>query len=124
MPLWKNRIIAGAAAGAVLVTGLVTAAPADAQTYVYRHARPAPVYVYKHRSDPGAAVAAGVVGGLALGALAATAARPAYGAPYLAPVQDVYEEERIYSPRRCYNVSRKVVDEFGDVTITRRRVCD
>jgi hypothetical protein len=126
MSIRSKKLIASGLAAVTLCAGLVTAAPADAQGYKYRYGRPGPVYVQKYRRDPGPAIAAGVVGGLALGALAATAARPAYGAgPYLAPVQPIQE---YYEPpmveERCYTVRRKFVDEFGDETITRRRVCE
>jgi hypothetical protein len=138
MSVSMKKIVASSLAGVTLCAGLVAAVPADAQGYGYRDGRRGPVYVQRHyrgpvyvqrhRRDAGAAVAAGVVGGLALGALAATAARPAYGGPYLAPVQDYapapYAYEAPIEERRCYTVRRKFVDEFGDETISRRRVCD
>jgi hypothetical protein len=51
---------------------------------------------------PGIGLGLGVVGGMALGAMAASSA---------------YAEE-------CYVVRRKVVDEYGDVYIRRIRVCE
>jgi hypothetical protein len=73
---------------------------------------------YYRRRDSGAALAAGLIGGLALGALATAPYRyssPAtyggyHGASYGAPV--------------CYSVRRRAVDAWGRVFITRRQVCE
>jgi hypothetical protein len=67
---------------------------------------------YRHGYNNGGAVAAGVVGGLALGALAA---RPAYPGYYAAPV---------YSGPPCYTVRRRFVDDWGRTFIRRERVCE
>jgi hypothetical protein len=65
------------------------------------------------RSRRGAAIAAGVVGGLALGAIAAGAARPAYGAP-IAPgyAYPAYGRPAYYGGD-CYEVRRRYVDDWG-----------
>lgn len=60
----SRRVLTGALAGLVFATGVATSIN-DAQA----------------RSSRGAAVAAGIIGGLALGAIAASAARPAYAYP-------------------------------------------
>jgi hypothetical protein len=67
----------------------------------------------RHRRGHGAAIAAGVVGGLALGALAAGAARPAYGAP-VAPgyAYPAYGRPAYYGGD-CYEVRRRYVDDWG-----------
>lgn len=58
-----------------------------------------------HHGWGGGAMAAGVMGGLALGAIAASAA-PAY-------VDD-----------GCYTVRRRYVDAYGDLVIRRVRICE
>lgn len=69
-------------------------------------------HYYRHRHDNSGAVAAGVIGGLALGALAA---RPAYPSYYAAPV---------YAGPDCYTVRRRFVDDWGRVYVRRERVCE
>ena len=66
-----------------------------------------------------AAAVMGAAGGLALGsALAANSYYP--GKPvYLAPGPVIVEEEPV-----CYIHRRRYIDEFGDVTVRRTRVCD
>jgi hypothetical protein len=59
---------------------------------------------WRHRHY-GGAVAAGIVGGLALGALAASAAQPTYVSG-------------------CWTERRSFVNAWGDVTIRRVRVCN
>lgn len=54
---------------------------------------------HHHRGGWGAPVAAGVIGGLALGALAANAGPRYYGAPY--------------APAPCYRERRPVYDAWG-----------
>jgi hypothetical protein len=75
-----------------------------------------------------AAAALGVVGGLALGAaIASQPPAPVYGRRptpvYVhrpAPVYvETYEEEPV-----CVIKRRRYVDEFGDVTIRRVKICD
>ncbi|WP_262030244.1 hypothetical protein [Microvirga sp. Mcv34] len=76
---------------------------------------------YHHRGpDAGGALAAGVVGGLALGALAA---RPAYGYP-ARPAYPAYYGSPAYEAPPCYTVRRRFVDEWGRVVIRRDQVCE
>ena len=107
----KKTLLAGLAA-LTLGGGLsVSTTSASAQVvygpaygYGYRPVYYGPRYGYRHR---GGAVAAGIVGGLALGALAASAAaRPTY----------VYGE--------CWTERRRVVNAWGDVYVRRVRVCN
>ena len=67
-------------------------------------------YGYYRRRNYGGAVAAGLIGGLALGALAT--------APYAYPY---YSEPVGYD---CYTVRRRFVDAWGRVFIRRTQVCD
>jgi hypothetical protein len=67
-------------------------------------------YYHRRRSN-GGAVAAGFIGGLALGALAAQAARPAYAYP----VRTRY--------RNCFVERRRVVTRGGRVVVRRVRTC-
>ena len=107
----KKVLVAGLCA-ATLGGGFVSmTTPAEAQYRGYSRGYH-PGYAYRHhrRSNRGAAVAAGVVGGLALGALAAGAARPAYAAP-------VYGSD-------CYEVRRRYVDAWGRTLVRRETVCE
>jgi hypothetical protein len=78
---------------------------------------------WRYRNN-GGAVAAGVVGGLAVGTLlGAAAARPAYGAPmYAAPAyaQPIYEEE----PVICQWRKRKVWVDPYTYQVQRYQVCN
>ena len=74
---------------------LATAAPAEAG------------WGYRHRH--GGAVAAGVIGGLAVGAMIASS-RPAYAEP-------AYTSD-------CYIVKRRFVNAWGDVVVRREQVCE
>jgi hypothetical protein len=84
----KKALTAFVAAGAV-VTAMVSA-PAPAQA--------------SHRSDHGAAIAAGVIGGLALGAIISGSSRPAYAYPAYAPAPGyvVYDSYRSPYPVACH----------------------
>ena len=91
-----RKIAIGALAAVTLAGSLVaTTGTADAG---WRHGY--------HRHGVGPGVAAGIIGGLALGALAAR--------PYYAP--------RFAS--RCWVEPRRVVDRFGQVFWQQVRVCD
>jgi hypothetical protein len=66
----------------------------------------------------GGAVAAGVIGGLALGAIASAASNPyyyGYGPGYYRPAY--------YAPRSCVVERRRVVDRYGRVVVQRVRTC-
>ncbi|MBB4017702.1 hypothetical protein GGR16_002736 [Chelatococcus caeni] len=69
---------------------------------------------WRGRYYGGGAVAAGVIGGLAIGALAASAARPAYGYPGPVYVADPY----------CYKVRERVFVPGYGWTTRRTTVCD
>ena len=113
----KKVFVAGVCA-ATLSGGFVSmTTPAEAQYRGYSRGYH-PGYAYRHhrRGNRGAAVAAGVVGGLALGALAAGAARPAYAAPAYG-VAPAYGED-------CYVARRRYVDAWGRTIIRRETVCE
>lgn len=80
------------------------------------HAAPAQAGPWHHHHH-GGAIAAGVIGGLALGALAA---RPAYAYP----AYPTYYGSPVYDPPSCYTVSRRFVDVWGRVVIRREEVCE
>jgi hypothetical protein len=75
------------------------------------------------RSRRGAAVAAGVVGGLALGAIAAGAARSHY-----APIAPGYAYPAYGRPAYygggCYEVQRRYYDDWGRRITRIETVCD
>ena len=103
----KTAFVGALALATVSGTMAISTTPAAAWHRGYAHgAYPVAPYAYKrHRSGRNAAVAAGVVGGLALGALAAGAARPAYADD-------------------CYVVRRRFVDDWGRVYFRRETVCE
>ncbi|TGD93437.1 hypothetical protein EU555_33240 [Methylobacterium nonmethylotrophicum] len=69
----------------------------------------------------GGALAAGIIGGLALGGLAAAAAsQPHYAYP--APAYG-YRPVYYAPPRDCWIQRRRARDEFGNVYYRRMRVC-
>jgi len=70
-------------------------------------------HYYRHGHGNGGAVAAGVIGGLALGALAARPAYPTY-----------YYGTNVYDEPSCYTVSRRFVDEWGRRIVRREQVCE
>lgn len=152
----KTTLI-GTLVGAVAMGGLIvaTAAPAEAQ---YRRGWGGPGFAgpgyagrgyagprynrgyyggyYGRRNNAGGAIAAGIIGGLALGALAASAT-PSYGyAPgYYAPPPQRYYARPAYRPAyagwdayddgwgQCRIVRRRVVDNWGYVRVRPVRVC-
>jgi hypothetical protein len=124
MSLSKTKKLVAAGLAAVTLGGavVVSSAPAQAGYYGYGYGGPR----YYHRRNNGGAIAAGLIGGLAVGALAASAARPAYGyGAYGRPVGYAYPA---YGPGYvggdCFIQTRKYVDEWGDVVVRRRKVCD
>jgi hypothetical protein len=98
----------------LLVASLVAAAPA----------------AQARDMSPGAAAAIGVLGGVAIGsAIAGSAAQGGYypgkqvaGPGYPPPPPPVYVEEE--PVEHCYVQRRRFEDEYGNVTIRRRRVCE
>lgn len=92
----KKTLTAGLAALTLGGALLATAAPAQAGHWRHRH--------------HGGAVAAGVVGGLALGAIIASQGR-AYAEP-------------VYLEPECYTVKKRFVNAYGDTYVRRVRVCE
>ncbi|MDF2812315.1 MAG: hypothetical protein K0S56_3346 [Microvirga sp.] len=77
------RKLALCAGAALVVLGSVESADAQVrQRYGYYGTRWGSPYIYRGSRWNGGAVAAGLVGGLVLGGLAAAAATPAYSYPY------------------------------------------
>lgn len=76
------------------------------------------------RYNPGPALAAGLVGGLALGAIAAGSS-PYYGAGYGYPAYGapVYYQPPAYYGR-CYWTNRRVYDAWGYAHLRRVQVCN
>ena len=68
-------------------------------------------YPYRyHRRSNGGAVVAGLIGGLALGAIVSAAANPYYAPAY-------------YAPPRCFFERRRIVNPYGRVVVQRVRTC-
>jgi hypothetical protein len=104
----KKTLAAGLAAATLGGAAIASATPASAQWGWGRG------YGYGYRPYyGGGAVAAGVVGGLALGALAT---RPAYGYGYGAYAPVEYGGE-------CFIERRRTVDPWGRVIVRRVRTC-
>jgi hypothetical protein len=80
-------------------------------------------YYHRHHHGNGGAVAAGVLGGLAVGALAAGAARP-YGYGYPARGYGYGNGDPGYGYSECYITRQRVIDEWGYSHWQRVRVCD
>ncbi len=131
-----KKTAVAALAASVVAAGLTTITPtsAEAQWRPYGHG-------FKHRPARGAAIAAGIIGGIAAGALIAGASRPAYAAPpayYGAPsyYQPAYNYQPAYQPAynyqphygyeyqpTCYFRKVRQVVDYDTVVIRRVRVC-
>ena len=130
----KTLTMAGVAALTLGGGMLAATAPAEARPWRYHrggfyggpgfyrpHYRPA-FYGYHGYRRPyygGGAVAAGLIGGLALGSIAA--ASSAYASPYYvaAPAYPAYG----YGPT-CTVTRTKFVDDWGRVVVRKTKVCD
>jgi hypothetical protein len=81
---------------------------------------------YYRRHNDGGAVAAGLIGGLALGALASAPYRysyPVYNHSY--PVYGgEYYGTTVYDEPACYTVRRRYVDDWGRLVTVRTQVCE
>ena len=127
----SGAVVGALALGAMLLASSVTA-HAGARTGTWRNGMVAgpfgagyyggyyPAYrPYYRRHDVGGAVAAGLIGGLALGALAAGS----YGYGYPAVYGGSYAPA-FYDAPTCYVVRRRSIDPWGRVVLTRTQVCD
>ncbi len=74
---------------------------------------------YYRRNNTGAAVAAGLIGGLAIGALATAPYRYSYPVSY-----GGYYGASYYDAPTCYSVRRRFVDAWGRVVTRRTDVCE
>jgi len=157
----SKKTLIGTLAGAVAIGGMIltTAAPAEAQ---YRrgwaghggnwaghgggwggrqYGRGYPGVYHGRRSNAGGAIAAGIIGGLALGALAASASQSyghggyGYRQGYYAPPPRYRVRRTYYRPAyagwssyddgwgQCRIVRRRVVDNWGHVRVRPVRIC-
>ncbi len=121
----KKTLLAGVAALSMGGATLTMTAPAEAQVYFgtgtywggspywgHRHVGYYPYHHrYHYRRSNNRAVAAGLIGGLALGALAANAARPAY----------YYPTATVASS--CWIERQRLRDRFGRRVIRDVQVC-
>lgn len=74
-------------------------------------------YPYYRRYDNGGAVAAGLIGGLALGAIAGAATNPYY-------YPSGYYRPAYYEPARtCVMERRRIVNRYGRVVVRRVQTC-
>jgi hypothetical protein len=111
---WRNGMVAGPYGAGYY--GRHAYNPAG---YGYR-----PAYGGYHRSHGhgGGAVAAGLIGGLALGALATA---PAYSYPaYPVASPGYYGATTVYEAPACYTVRRRFVDAWGRAFVRREQVCE
>jgi hypothetical protein len=80
---------------------------------------------YFRRRDNGAAVAAGLIGGLALGALATAPYRYSYPASYGGGYYGGgYYGASYYDQPTCYSVRRRYIDAWGRLVVRRTDVCE
>ena len=100
-----KTLTALATAGAIAVAAVAVPASAEARSF--------------HRN--GGAVAAGVIGGLAAGAIIGSAVAPRYGYGYYDTYPAYYGGAYAYGD--CYTVRQKVWTEYGP-RWRRVRVCD
>ena len=109
-----NRKTLTASAASLALAAILAASPVMADWHGGRGGRGH----HGHRGWNGGAVAAGIIGGLALGALAVGASRRAYAEP-------VYETYPAYDTPVCHRVARPVYDAWGRYAGERLvRVCD
>ena len=104
------RTVSGALAAVTLATAL-TATAADARDH------------RRGGMSPGAAAVVGAMGGLAVGAMIGSAARPAYAAPVYAPAPVYVAPEPVYEPVCVVERRREYVRGWG-WQVRERTVCD
>ncbi|MCB5174820.1 hypothetical protein [Microvirga lenta] len=118
------RYFSGVPVGARAVRPYRPVAGYYGSRYGYRPAYYGPRYRYGYpyrygyrRSYNGGAVAAGLIGGLALGAIASAAANPYYYSPG-------YYQPTYYAPARtCFTERRRIVNRYGRVIVRRVQTC-
>lgn len=124
----KTAVVTGLIAATTLGGMATLTMPAEAAPRGWRYGHVGHPYGFggRHwgwrRHNNGGAVAAGLISGLAIGALAASAAHPAYGYGYSYGHSSYYPAYD-YGPG-CYTVRRRYVDAWGGVMIRRVRVCE
>ena len=106
-----NRKTLAASAASLALAAVLATTPAFADWHGGRGH-------HGHRGWGGGAIAAGIIGGLALGALAVGGSRRAYAQP-------VYGADPVYEEPVCYRVARPTYDAWGRYVGERMvRVCD
>ena len=109
-----NRKTLAASAASLALAAVLATTPAFADWHGGRGGRSH----HGHRGWGGGAIAAGIIGGLALGALAVGGSRRAYAEP-------VYGADPVYDAPVCYRVARPTYDAWGRYVGERMvRVCD
>lgn len=136
----SSRPVLVAAVAAAVALPLFTASvtPVEAQTRYWRGGQPAygrmtnvrPYYgnryyggYYRHHNNAGPALAAGLIGGLALGALATAPYGYGYGYGYPSYGYPAYRGPVYYEPS-CYVTRARVYDRWGNPFWRRVRVCN
>lgn len=109
-----NRKTLAASAASLALAAVLATTPAFADWHGGRGGRSH----HGHGGWGGGAIAAGIIGGLALGALAVGGSRRAYAQP-------VYGADPVYDEPVCYRVARPTYDAWGRYVGERMvRVCD
>ena len=109
-----NRKTLAASAASLALAAVLATTPAFADWHGGRGGRSH----HGHRGWGGGAIAAGIIGGLALGALAVGGSRRAYA-------EQVYGADPVYDGPVCYRAARPTYDAWGRYVGERMvRVCD
>lgn len=109
-----NRKTLAASAASLALAAVLATTPAFADWHGGRGGRSH----HGHGGWGGGAIAAGIIGGLALGALAVGGSRRAYAQP-------VYGADPVYDGPVCYRTARPTYDAWGRYVGERMvRVCD
>ena len=109
-----NRKTLAASAASLALAAVLATTPAFADWHGGRGGRSH----HGHGGWGGGAIAAGIIGGLALGALAVGGTRRAYAEP-------VYGADPVYDGPVCYRAARPTYDAWGRYVGERMvRVCD
>jgi hypothetical protein len=109
-----NRKTLAASAASLALAAVLATTPASADWHGGYGGRGH----HGHRGWGGGAIAAGIIGGLALGALAVGGSRRAYAEP-------VYATDPVYDGPVCHRAARPVYDAWGRYVGERMvRICD